>query len=93
MHLDRTILNVLFVALALVFAALGALQCFWPEKHRALRDKLPRGYNPDSPLGRMMDRARGKESGIASGISGLILFCMIVFILGWWFLGHPTVGR
>ena len=87
----RAAFDALFGMLLLIFAGWGALQCFWPAKFRALRDRLPRAYNPDAPLGRMMDRTQDRESGLLSRLSGLILFLMMVFILGWWLLGHPAI--
>jgi hypothetical protein len=92
MHLDRIVFNILSVILVLALAALGAFQCFWPKKHRTLQDKFFRGYNPESPLGRIMDRARGSESSVSSRVSGLFLFCVMVLMLGWWFFGH-SLGR
>ena len=93
MHSHGIVFNVCFVALVLIFASAGALQCFWPDTHRALHERFLRGYNRDSPLGRMMGRARGRESSLLSRISGLFLFCMMIFIFGWWFLGHQPLGR
>jgi hypothetical protein len=93
MHLDRIVFNIFFVVLALALALVGAFQCFWPKKHRTLQDRFFRGDNPESPLGRMMERARGNGSGLLSRVSGLFLFCMMVVLLGWWILGHPALGR
>ena len=93
MDISRIAFNTCFASVALVLATWGALQCFWPEKLRALRDRLPRGYNSDGPLGRVMARLRDKESGLLSRISGLFLFFVMVSLLGWWFLGHPALGR
>jgi hypothetical protein len=93
MHLGQIVFNICFAAAAVVIGACGALQSFWPAKLRSLRDKFPRGYNPDSPLGGMMDRARASEPSLLSRIRGLLLFCVMVFFLGWWFLGHPPLGR
>jgi hypothetical protein len=93
MHLSPIVFNICFVAVTVLIGGWGALQCFWPGKLRALRDKLPRGYNSDSPLGQMMERSQGKELGLLGRIGGLFLFCMMVFVLGWWFLGHHPLGR
>jgi hypothetical protein len=91
MRLGQAAFDTLFGALLLIVAGWGALQCFWPAKLRALRDRLPRGYNPDAPLGRMMERAQERELGLLSRLSGLILFLLMLFILGWWLLGHPAI--
>ena len=93
MHLDPTVFNVCFFAAAVLIGACGALQCFWPTKLRALRDRFSRGYDAESPLGRMRERAQSKESGLPSRIGGLVLFCIMLFVLFWSFLGHPALGR
>ena len=86
MDLKRVVFDICFAVLGLVFALHGALQCFWPAKLRALRDRFPRCYDTESPLGRMMERAHGRESGLASRISGFCLLVMILGMLTWWFL-------
>jgi len=46
MQMDPIVFNICFVTVAMLIGACGALQCFWPAKLRALRDRFPRGYNP-----------------------------------------------
>ena len=86
MELKRVVFDIGSAGLGLVFALHGALQCFWPAKLKALRDRFPRGYNTESPLGRMLERAHDREPGLASRISGFCLLVMILGMLAWWFL-------
>jgi hypothetical protein len=86
MDLKKAVFDFCFAVFGLVFALHAALQCFWPAKLKALRDRFPRGYNTESPLGRMMERAHDRESGLANRINGFILLVMILGMLAWWFL-------
>jgi hypothetical protein len=62
--MSRFLLNLAFVAVALVVAASGALQCFWPEKLKEIQSSLPRGHDPESPLGRLLQRFQNRKLGL-----------------------------
>jgi len=82
-----------FVCFALFLAVSGALQCFWPSKMRALRDRIGPKYNKESPLGKMMERAHSEEVGVLSRLSGLVLFLAAVFALFWFLHARPVLSR
>jgi len=75
--------NVVFVLALLLIAAQGALICFWPGRWKALRARFPRGYNPESPGGRMMERYRTQEATFADRFGGFALLFMALAVLGW----------
>ena len=59
----KTILfNAAFLLVLALLAAQGALSCFWPKKWKSLQERLPRGYNPDSLGGRMLERYRTRDA-------------------------------
>ena len=80
-------------AAVLLLGAWGALQCFWPVRLRRLSDKLGRGYNPESPLGHLMERSQSKESGLMNRLSGLFLILVSIVLFAWWFLQHTGVSK
>jgi len=75
--------NAIFVLALLLVAAQGALTCFWPERWKALKARFPRGYNPDSPGGRMMQRYRTREATLADRLGGALLLTMAMVGLAW----------
>lgn len=81
------------VAAVLLLGVWGALQCFLPVRLRRLRDKLGRGYNPESPLGYLMERSQSKESGLMNRLSGLFLMLVSIALFAWWFLQHAGVSK
>ena len=74
-------LNLTFVAVALVVAASGALQCFWPEKLKEIQSSLPRGYDPESPLGRLLLRFQNRKHGLVYRLSGFLLLLMALLMI------------
>jgi hypothetical protein len=84
---SRFPLNVAFVVVALIFAASGALQCFWPEKLKMIKARLPRGYDPESPGGRLVLRLDSGKPGLLYRVSGFALLVisllMIAFVCGY----------
>ena len=40
--------NATFVLVLALFAAQGALICFWPKTWKSLQSRFPRGYDPNS---------------------------------------------
>ena len=67
----------------LAFGAQGALMCFWPERWKAIQGKFPRGYDPDSPGGHMIERYRTRRATIADRVGGLALLVMAAMALAW----------
>ena len=89
---SRVLFDVVVVVMLLLFAAQGALTCFWPERWKALTGRFPRGYSPESPGGRMLERYRTRQATLADRLSGAVL--LIVGLAGLvWFLQQVISGR
>jgi hypothetical protein len=87
----KTILfNASSIFVLTLFAVQGALACFWPKQWKSLQRRFPRGYNPDSPGGRMLERYRTRESTLGERLSGAasLFFAIIGFL---WFVHHLFV--
>ncbi len=93
MRADKLIVDLGFVCFTLLAAVSGALQCFWPAKMRALRNRIGPKYNKESALGQMMERAHSKEFGVLSRLSGLALFLFAVLALFWFLHGLSSFPR
>jgi hypothetical protein len=70
---SNLLFNAIFVLGLSLVAAKGALICFWPERWKAVRARFPRGYNPESPGGRMMERYRTREATLADRLGGAVV--------------------
>jgi hypothetical protein len=84
--------SAIFVLALLLIAAQGGLACFWQQRWRAVRARLPRACNPDSPGGRMMERYRIREATLVDRLGGAVLLTMAVGGL-FWFVRHLLSGR
>jgi hypothetical protein len=81
-----------FLLLLLTFAVQGALMCFWPGRWKAIQARLPRGYNPDSPGGKILERYRTRKATFADRLGGLAMLVMAVIALIW-FLHNVADGK
>jgi hypothetical protein len=88
---SNVLFNAVFVLALLLIAAYGGLACFWPRQWKAVSARLPRGYHPDSPGGRMMERYRTREATLGDRLGGAALLVMAVGGL-FWFLRHLLSG-
>ena len=89
---SHVLFNAAFVLVLVFIAVQGALICFWPERWKAVRARFPRGYNPDSPGGRMMERYRTRDATLADRLGGAVL--LTIGIAGpVWFVQHLLSGR
>lgn len=80
----KTILfNAAFLLVLALLAAQGALSCFWPKKWKSLQERLPRGYNPDSPGGRMLERYRSRDATLGERLSGATLLAFAIMGVVW----------
>jgi len=81
-----------FVLLLTVFAAQGALSCFWPKRWKSLQARFPRGYNPDSLGGRWLERYRNRDATLADRLGGAAVLAMAIggFV---WFVCQLLAGR
>lgn len=89
---SSALFDVLVTVMLLIFGAQGALTCFWPERWQALTERFPRGYNPDSPLGRMLERYRTRKATLADRLGGAAMLIMALICLVW-FLQQVVSGR
>ncbi|SPF45333.1 exported hypothetical protein [Candidatus Sulfotelmatobacter kueseliae] len=80
---SKILFDTLFMLALVLLAAQGALICFLPERWKAVRARFPRGYNPDSPGGRMMERYRTRKATFADRFGGFALLIMALAALVW----------
>ena len=79
--MSHVLLNVAFVSAALVVAAAGALQCFWPEKLKEIQSRFPLSHNPESPGGRLFKYLQNKQPGPVYRLSGLLLLATALLMI------------
>jgi hypothetical protein len=80
---SNLLFNALFVVVLALIAAQGALICFWPKRWKSLQSRFPRGYHPDSPGGRMLERNRVREATLGDRFGGAALLAMAIGGLLW----------
>jgi hypothetical protein len=89
---SSVLFDAVFMLALLLVAAQGSLICFLPEQWKALREKFPRGYNSESPGGRMMERYRARHPRLADRLAGAAL--LVIAVVGLvWFVRQLLGGR